>query len=200
MFHVERVLDAARYSGLKLETSQVERLQAFRDWLAGEAHRAGGIGPGESGRLERRHIADSLLFASRFDHDTTEIWDLGTGVGLPGIPLAIALPRTRVVLIDRSGKRIDLVKRAVRILGLENCQPRQAEIASLDGVSPVIVSRASLPPAQLATHIGRHLRADGVAVIGGSWETEPHHEDWETVEIPAEVLDQRVWLLIMRRA
>jgi hypothetical protein len=64
---------------------------------------------------------------------------------------------------------------------------------------PALVSRAGLPPESLAPVAARLLVSGGVAVMAGSWKTPPAHPDWTTVEIPADVLDQPVWLLIMRR-
>ena len=190
----------ARYLGIDLDPTQLDRLGVFAKWLVEEAIPAGGLGPVEIDRIERRHIADSLLFAAEIPSSTELVWDLGSGVGLPGIPLAIILPETKFLLIDRSGRRIDLIRRAVRILDLRNCQITQGEIEGLRGVTPVIVSRASLPPTALARVAVEHLQPDGVVIAGGSWVAPPHHAGWETKEIPGEVLDQPVWLLIMRRA
>jgi len=197
---VKPVLAAARYVGITLDPGQLAKFERYRWWLETEAVPAGGIGPHELDRLERRHLADSLLFATGLTHQTEEVWDLGTGAGLPGIPLAIALPRTGVVLIDRSRRRVDLLHRATRILDLENCQVLHGEIGDLTGETDAIVSRAGLSPETLAPIVARHLRPGGVALVGGSWQRRPQHVGWETIEIPADVLDQTIWLLMMRHA
>jgi 16S rRNA (guanine527-N7)-methyltransferase len=199
VFHVKPDwLRAAEYVGLHLDSGQQEQMSRFRGWLADEGIRSGGLGPGEASRLERRHLADSILFASQLGA-VEEVWDLGSGVGLPGIPLAIAMPGTGFVLVDRSGRRVDLTKRAIRILGLENCQVVASQIEDLSGPLPALVSRASLPPPQLAEVASRVLAPGGVAVVGGSWREAPRYPGWTTIEIPPDVLDQPVWLLIMRR-
>lgn len=195
---MEHVLAAARYAGIELDSGQLTRMERYADWLRSEGRRAGGIGPDEVSRLERRHLADSLLFASALG-SPEETWDLGTGVGLPGVPLAIAMPGTRFVLVDRSGLRIDLVRRVIRILELENCEILQGEIGDLDGELDSLVARASLPPAQMLEVACGLLAPGGRAVVAGSWQTRPDHIGWETIEIPQDVLDQTVWLLIMRR-
>lgn len=177
----------------------MELLGRYADWLGDEGLRAGGIGPDEKTRLERRHLADSILFASVLGHVET-VWDLGTGVGLPGVPLAIVMPATSFVLIDRSGRRVDLVRRVVRILGLHNCRVVNTEIATLTGEVDGIVARASLPPDDMKDVARALLRPGGRAVLGGSWVERPDHPGWETIEIPRFVLDQPIWLLIMRRA
>jgi 16S rRNA (guanine527-N7)-methyltransferase len=200
LFHVKPVLAAARYVGITLDAGQLAKFERYRWWLETEAAPAGGIGPDELDRLERRHLADSLLFATGLTDRTDEVWDLGTGVGLPGIPLAIALPRTAVLLIDRSQRRVDLLRRVTRIIDLENCQVLHGEIGDLDGKADAIVSRASLSPETLAPIVARHLRPGGIALVGGSWQRRPEDVGWETIEIPADVLDQTIWLLMMRQA
>lgn len=192
-------LRAAAHAGVTLDEAQIEKMTTFGLWLGSEGVAAGGIGPGEISRIDSRHLGDSVLFARFLDRGEKEIWDLGTGVGLPGVPLAICFPETAIVLIDRSGRRIDLLRRVTRILELPNCQVVQGEILDLSGTSRAIVSRATLPPERLHEVMSRHLRPGGIGVAGGSWTTRPQHSGWEISEIPRDVLDQTVWFLIMRR-
>lgn len=200
MFHVKPFWKrAASYAELELDSSQSDLLERYGEWLATEGHRSGGIGPAEIERVDRRHLADSLLFAIALPVDCKEVWDLGSGAGLPGIPLAIAHPQTQFTLFDRSGRRIDLLRRAIRVLGLQNCQAVQGDIKDLEGSVGAVVSRASIPAEQLGGIVRRLLSPPGVAVTGGSWRERPEVRGWETVEIPEDVLDQTVWLLIMRR-
>jgi 16S rRNA (guanine(527)-N(7))-methyltransferase RsmG len=174
-------------------------LELYRDWLVTEAMAAGGIGPNEAERIDDRHIGDSLLFAGGFDEDPVEMLDVGSGVGLPGIPLAVIMPETRFDLLDRSGRRVDLTKRAVRILELSNVEVIHDDLASWEREIDGIVSRGSLSPEQALTSFNRVLSPGGVAVVGGSWGSRPEVKGFEPLEVPATVLDQSVWLLIMRR-
>lgn len=191
--------EIARLVGFPLDDRQIEKLDLYRDWLRDEAIPAGGLGPAEAIRLDSRHIIDSLLFATPLDSPPTDIADLGTGVGLPGIPLAILFPNSRMCLIDRSQKRLDLAKRATRILDLDNIDAVQTDLSSIDRQYQVIVSRAARPPEQLAIQLQNLLPPGGTAVVGGSWEKRPQISGWEILEISAEMLDRAVWLLIMRR-
>ena len=192
-------IQAAGYSGIEPDETQIELMDRYQTWLTTEGFSAGGVGTNEPEQLDRRHLGDSLLFASQFPPYVPEVWDLGSGVGLPGIPLAILLPATEFVLIDRSGRRCHLLRRVVRILDLPNCRVEQTDIEDLEGTVDVIVSRASLPPEALGAVVERHLNPGGVAVAAGSWRNRPDFEDWTTVEIPPDALDQTIWLLIMRR-
>lgn len=190
---------SAEFGGISPHPDQIDQMRVYADWLSTEAVTAGGIGPAEPDRIDLRHLADSVLFASQLSAETREVWDLGSGVGLPGIPMAICLPEVEFTLIDRAGGRIDLMKRAIRILGLENCSVLQRDITMLDGATQAIVSRASLPPDRLADLVRPLLAPHGTAVVAGSWEQAPDHPDWDVIEIPPDVLDRTVWLLMMRR-
>jgi len=65
-----------------------------------------------------RHILDSLSILGYLQG--TRILDIGTGAGLPGIPLAIACPDREFVLLDSSSKKLRFVQQTLGILGLDN--------------------------------------------------------------------------------
>lgn len=96
-----------------------------------------------------RHLLDSLSVWPFLDGD--DVLDLGTGAGLPGIPLAIVDPRRRFVLLDANGKKIRFVRQACLTLGLAGVTPVQAR---WDAYRPprkfaTIVARAFGPLAEL---------------------------------------------------
>ncbi len=185
--------------GVELDGTALERLDTYQRWLAEEAVPAGSLGPGESQRLHDRHLGDSILFAAGFVSIPDQVLDLGSGAGLPGIPLAVLWGDTRFTLLDRSGRRVDLIRRAVRILALENVTVEQGEIEHPSHQEMAVVSRATLPPSRARELITPWLMPGAVAVLGGSWERRPEHEGWATLEIPAEVLDHTIWLLMMHQ-
>jgi len=191
---------AAEFAGLTPNASQIEKMERYQTWLTTEGVEAGGIGPAEVSRVDRRHLADSVLFAHQIGNESGKVWDLGSGVGLPGFPLAITNPGREFVLVDRSGRRVDLMKRALRILDLDNCTVVHDDISNLEPFLDTVVSRASLPPERLGQEMRRLLRPGGLALVAGSWEQPPLHPGWETIEIPPDVLDHTVWVLMMRRA
>jgi 16S rRNA (guanine(527)-N(7))-methyltransferase RsmG len=197
--HTETWLRCADWIGLDLAATAIERLEHYQNWLGSEAIPAGGLGPGESSRLHDRHIGDSLLFAGGFDFIPDRVLDVGSGVGLPGIPLAIVLGSTQFTLLDRSGRRVDLLGRVTRILELENVTVEQGEIEAYPKQEIALVSRATFPPDRARELLSPLLLPHGTAVIGGSWNQPPSSAGWNVIEIPPTVLDHTIWLLMMRR-
>lgn len=201
MFHVEpadiwrRIADA---SGFPVPDDLPEKLTRYRNWLAAEAIPAGGIGPAEAARLDLRHIADSLLFATVMD-PTDMVLDIGSGVGLPGIPLACLLPDTRFVLLDRAGRRVELARRAARVIGLGNVEVVQSDLREWKQPVPALVSRATIPPEDLLILLKPLLTTGGMATIGGSWSEKPKVSGYEVKEIGSAFLDRNVWILMMRQ-
>ena len=199
MKHSEIWIRCASWGGVELDSRAVSRLEVYEQWLATEAIDAGGLGPGERDRVHDRHIGDSLLFAGGLDKRPESVLDVGSGVGLPGIPLAIAMGTTSFTLLDRSVRRTDMLRRILRILDLENVTVEQGEIKGRSRQEAAIVSRATLPPDQARKVFSPLLRPEGVAVLGGSWTQPPADQGWTVIEIPPTVLDHRIWLLMMRQ-
>lgn len=79
-----------------------------------------------------KHIMDSIVVAPYLDQ--SYYIDVGTGPGLPGIPLAIMLPQTHFTLLDSLGKRVRFMKQVAYELKLDNIQPVQSRVE--DFVSP----------------------------------------------------------------
>lgn len=96
-----------------------------------------------------KHILDSLLLL-RFSPFPGRILDFGSGAGYPGIPLAVALPETRVVLLESSAKKCAFLSHLRRTLSLANTEVVQGRLEPrrpLDlGTFEHIVTRATLPP------------------------------------------------------
>ncbi|CAN5872905.1 16S rRNA (guanine(527)-N(7))-methyltransferase RsmG [soil metagenome] len=191
---------AARYAGMGLDAQQLVQLSQFSQWLGEEAADGGGIGPNEVDRIGSRHVADSLLFAAGWvaPRPPPTLLDLGSGVGLPGIPLAIAWPETEVRLLDRSRRRQDLARRAVRMLEV-SATVVDADASTYGGPgADMVVSRAAGDPATVLQWCRRLLIPGGMAVVGGSHLERPSSVAGERVmEVPATVLDRPVWLRMM---
>ncbi|MBH32516.1 MAG: 16S rRNA (guanine(527)-N(7))-methyltransferase RsmG [Gammaproteobacteria bacterium] len=89
-----------------------------------------------------KHIADSLSICDLIDGD--KIADVGTGAGLPGVPLAIVHPNKNFLLIDSNLKKIDFLNHVKLTLGIENIEPYHIRIEKLpkERIFDTIVTRA----------------------------------------------------------
>ncbi len=90
-----------------------------------------------------RHVLHSLAIAKAMKFaDGSKILDVGTGGGLPGIPLAILYPNVEFVLCDSIGKKIKVVKALVEELGLKNVTSYHLRANEVPGKFDFVVSRA----------------------------------------------------------
>ena len=86
-----------------------------------EAVRLGFLGPREGDRIWERHLDDAFGLAAIRSPQPGERWaDLGSGVGLPGVPLALAHRTTSFTLVDAQQRRLDWVQATARKLDLAN--------------------------------------------------------------------------------
>jgi len=114
-----------------------------------------------------KHLLDSLAmhpFVDALAARGGSLADLGTGPGLPGIPLAIVKPGLKVTLVESNGKKARFLREAVRQLGLKDVRVAEARIEAVDeaGVYDAITARA-LATLPLILELGGHLlKPDGV--------------------------------------
>jgi len=119
MFHVKHVeVSAAPGAAVALFGSRVERAQRYAETLAGAGVEWGLLGPREVDRLWDRHILNSAAVADLLNAGE-RIADIGSGAGLPGIPLALARPDLRLTLIEPLLRRSEFLREVVHDLGLE---------------------------------------------------------------------------------
>lgn len=149
----------------------------------GEAQRIGMLGPGDLGIA-----VDQAVSLARLIPDTaTSFVDLGSGGGLPGLAVALARPDLAGVLVDRRGKRVDLLVRLLGRLGLMGrIEAVEADVIDLPRRFPgvtwsVATSRGFGPPPYTAQHAAPLLSSGGLLLV-----TEPPGstgERWETPEV-----------------
>ncbi len=93
--------------------------------------------------LEERHILHSLAISKHFSFGKgVNVIDVGTGGGFPGIPLAIMNPEAKFDLVDRIGKKINVVNTIAEELGLKNVKGIQSKAQLLPSKYDFVVSRA----------------------------------------------------------
>ena len=106
--------------------------EAYVAMLADTGISHGLIGPREAPRLWDRHVLNSAVVAPAFTADAA-VADLGSGAGLPGIPLAIARPDLQVTLVEPLLRRTVWLTATVAELDLDNVEVRRGRAESLWG-------------------------------------------------------------------
>lgn len=135
--------------------------------------------------MVERHLLDSLAmhrFAAPLAAAGGRLADLGTGAGLPGIPLAITCPGLQVTLVESNGKKARFLREAVRRLGLDQVDVAEARIEALDrpGAYAAITARA-LATIPLILRLGGHLLAPDGRLLA----MKGVHPEAELEELPA---------------
>ncbi|AEA28775.1 16S rRNA (guanine(527)-N(7))-methyltransferase RsmG [Pseudonocardia benzenivorans] len=157
-----------------------ERLPAavrYAEHLATSGVDRGLIGPRETGRLWDRHILNCAVVNETIP-EGSRLVDLGSGAGLPGIPLALARPDLRIVLVEPLARRVDWLNEVLDDLGLpievERGRAEETDVRRRWGGADVVTARAVAPLARLAGWALPLLRTGGrlVAVKGASAERE----------------------------
>lgn len=138
---IERLLD---YVELLARWNATYNLSAVRDPL----------------EMITRHLLDSLAVAPWVRGHS--LVDLGTGPGLPGIPLAVIAPERAVTLVDSNGKKTRFLRAAVRELGLANVQVLESRVEALRGQYDCVTARAFASLADMLAWGGHLLAPDGL--------------------------------------
>ena len=135
--------DGLRYQQLELSVSQQQQLVGYVELLNkwNKAYNLTSVR--DANEMMVRHILDSLALLPYLETGKQYI-DVGTGPGLPGIPLAIALPESNFTLLDTLGKRVRFMVQVKHLLKLENIEPIQSRVEEFEPEIPfdAILSRA----------------------------------------------------------
>jgi len=106
------------------------------------------------------HLLDSLAVAPYLSGE--RLADVGTGAGLPGIPLAVLAPQRQVTLIDSNGKKTRFLREAVRTLGLGNVRIEAARVEDVRGEFDTVTARAFASLGDMLAAAGHLLAPDGI--------------------------------------
>jgi len=144
--------------GLALPASAVQRLLDYQALLERWNAAYNLTAVRDPAEMVTRHLLDSLAILPYVQGET--LADLGTGPGLPGIPLAIAAPGRQILLVDSNGKKVRFLREAIRALQLDGVRAVQSRVEDVEGTFDCITARAF---ASLADMLGwgGHLLAPG---------------------------------------
>lgn len=148
MFHVkhEGWRHVAGALGLSLDTGQMGRLEAYASLLRVRAVPLGLISATDRDRLAARHVGDCLRAAAVVLPTDRSAYDLGSGAGLPGIPVAISCPWLQVDLVESRRSRVGFLELAVEHLRLENARVLGVRIETLSEKVNLCFARALASP------------------------------------------------------
>lgn len=160
-----------------LPSGAAAQLGALLEALAGDRHASTTVR--DPTRAVDVHVADSLA-ALELDvvRNATRIADLGSGAGFPGLPLAVALPRAEVALVESAARKCAFIRTAADAAALRNVEvvPERAESwgAGL-GALDLATARALAPLAVLAEYAAPLLR-EGGALVAWKGRRDPDEE------------------------
>ena len=172
---------------VRLYRDNYKTIRQYVDILASRGVDWGLIGPREIGRLWERHILNSIALESLIP-EGCRVADVGSGAGLPGIPLAILRPDLEMILIEPMLRRSNFLTEAIDELGLDDrVTVVRGRAEDVDLHVDVVVSRAV---AKLATLI--NWTADLIVDSGSLLALKGQSADDEVVKAKKELSKRRL--------
>ncbi len=143
---------------------QIEKARAFAQKLANDSDDLGLLGPRELDKLWSRHILNSAVVAETVKARDL-VADVGSGAGLPGIPMAIALPEAHFVLIEPMERRSNWMLEVIEELGLTNVEVRRARAEEVLDLKFEIVTARAVAALDKLIRLTVHLLKPGGSLI-----------------------------------
>jgi 16S rRNA (guanine527-N7)-methyltransferase len=165
----QKLADGLAAMQLALPEAAQAKLLAYLDLLAKWNRTYNLTAVRDPANMVSRHLLDSLAVLP-FVHGKN-LADLGSGAGLPGVPLAIARPDLAVTLVESNGKKARFLREAIRSLPLANVTVTQARVQDATGAFDTITARAFASLPDMLAWAG-HLLA-----LNGRWLALKGHAD-----------------------
>jgi len=164
-----------------LTEKQIEQLSALFDLYSEWNSKINVISRKDIENLYIHHILHSLSITKFISFtDDSQILDVGTGGGFPGVPLAIFYPKVKFVLVDSIGKKIKVAQEISSAIGLQNVEFKHCKAQDEKYKYDFVVSRAVMPLPDLIkiirkniSHVQRSPLPNGLICLkGGELENE----------------------------
>ncbi len=157
---MQPLTDTARVLGVPLSAAQVGQFRTLGEMLVRDNAHINLTAITDPTGVQIRHFADSLSVVPTIDEyvrsiggdiamlSTVRVFDVGSGAGFPGLPIAIVRPHIAVTLIEATGKKVAFIRRVADDLGITNATalPMRAEDAgrhpTLRGHADIVIARA----------------------------------------------------------
>ncbi len=147
--------------GLSLMDDQFEALLAYLSLLDKWNKSYNLTAIREPEKMLTYHLLDSLSIAS-WIQPRSRILDVGSGAGLPGIPLAIVLPQSKWQLLDSNGKKTRFMQQALAVCSVNNARVVKSRVEDYHAAEPldIIVSRAYASLSGFAESVAHLMRPE----------------------------------------
>ena len=147
-------------------------------------------------QMATRHILDSLAVIPWLKGNL--LLDVGSGAGLPGIPLALYNPDNHVFLIDSNGKKIRFLQEVKRLLSLKNLEIIHSRVESYQSLQKFdsIISRAFGNLTRFVDYTMQLIKTDGIWL---AMKGQPPLIECSLIDRPIEIIDYKVPGLIQQR-
>ncbi|NLA91994.1 MAG: 16S rRNA (guanine(527)-N(7))-methyltransferase RsmG [Spirochaetales bacterium] len=209
--HLTTFLEGLKELSIELTETQVEQFKTYYGEVALFNRRLKLVGA-EGVDFVIKHLLDSLtplhLFKEIITKNST-LCDAGSGAGLPGIPLAIALPEYPFTLLERSGRRAGFLRNAVAMTQIaSHVEVLEQDIDVVTQQFDIVTFRAFLPLEKVINQLNRILKPGGtIGAYKGKRELleeelAPLSDSWESqiIELKVPFLEsERTFCLLKRR-
>ena len=205
-------VDVSRETAEAVFGPSLPTAEAYAELLRSDGVLRGLIGPRETDRLWSRHLINSAAWAGILPVGA-KVADIGSGAGLPGIPLALVRPDLTVVLVEPLLRRVAFLRDAVAHLGIPNVDVvrSRAEDLPRGWVADVVTARAVAP---LPTLVGwamplvapggeliamKGTRAGDELTAAAPSLRRLGAQSWSVLEVPGGELDDPIRLVRIRK-
>jgi 16S rRNA (guanine527-N7)-methyltransferase len=151
-----------------------------------------------------KHFIDSCLYLKALPADVHSVADVGSGAGLPGLPLKIMRPELEVFLIESSSKKSSFLRHMLRTLKLEGIECIEGRVEDIKDIEvDAVLTRALFSVGDFIKKAGHIVRPGGIFVLSKGPKVEGELEgaafEYETMEIGLPLTDIKRTLVMVRK-